>query len=353
VTRRAFVFVALGSLVLGSCKRGPQDRIAFVSMRSDPPGIHVAFADGSQPVRVSSSRAWVAAPPVWSPSGDRLAYTVETAPDKWAIEIYDVKTGASTQVTKGMKLEDWSPDGAWLLATSLVDTDSLLEGKKALKRSLQQVYAIPTDPAGNRLKLSDGVGWDYSPAISPDGARVAYMSNRNDKVELRVVNIAGGGHKRLVLVRGDDVLGSPTWSPDGGTLAFECKRGGASAIQRLCHVSSAGGEAPDLTSSWAASPDWSPDGKRIAFVAIGGDEGKEQIFVMNANGSGAKAITEEGNNSHPAWSADGSRIAFVSDVPGNPDVMIVAADGGSPANVTAHVSRDAFPAWQPRVAAPP
>lgn len=347
--RRFLLLLFAASAVLGSCKRAKQERIAFVSMRSDPPGIHVSFSDGSQPVRVSSSRAWVAAAPVWSPGGDRLAYTVESAPDQWAIEIYDVKTGASTQVTKGMKLEDWTPDGAWLIATSLVDTDRILDGKK---RSQQQIWAIPTNPEGKRLKLSDGVGWDYSPAVSPDGTRVAYVSNRNDKVELRLVNTAGGGQKRLVLVRGDDVLGSPTWSPDGATIAFECKRGGAAAVQRLCHVPSAGGEAPDLTASWAASPDFSPDGARIAYVAKGAED-KEQIFVMNANGSGAAAITEEGNSTHPAWSPDGMRIAFVSDLPGNPEVMIVAAAGGSPSNVTSNTARDAFPAWQPQPQAPP
>lgn len=341
--------VALATLALSGCKSGPKDRIAFVSLRSDPPGIHVSFADGSQPVRVSSSRAWVAAAPIWSADGARLAYTVETAPGQWAIEIYDVKNGASSQVAKSMKLEDWTPDGSWLIATSVVDPDQLLDSNK---KSRQQLYAVPTDPAGKRVKLSDGVGWDYSPAVSPDGARVAYMSNRSDKVELRVVNVAGGGHKRLVLVRGDDALGSPAWSPDGGSIVFECKRGGASAIQRLCHVPSAGGEAPDLTSSWAASPAWSPDGTRIAFVA-NDPAGKEQIFVMSANGSDAKALTDEGNNSHPAWSPDGTRIAFMSDVPGNPEVMTVAAAGGSPTNVTGNTARDAFPAWQPRVAAPP
>ena len=39
---------------LTACKKEKQDRVAFVSMRSDPPGVHVSYADGSQPVRVSS-----------------------------------------------------------------------------------------------------------------------------------------------------------------------------------------------------------------------------------------------------------------------------------------------------------
>lgn len=352
MSSRIYAIVALTSLaVIGACKKEKQDRVAFVSMRSDPPGVHVAYADGSQPVRVSSSRVWVAAAPIWAADGTRLAYTVETGPDKWAIEIYDVTTGASAQVVKNMKLEDWSPDGAWLIATTLVDTDLLLEGKKPLRKSLQQIHAVAADGSGKKVKLSDGAGWDYSPAVSPDGSRVAFVSNRNDKVELRLVNTGGGGHKRLVLVRGDDVLGSPAWSPDGSMLAFECKRGGAAGVQRLCRVGAEGGEAPDLTSVWAASPAWSPDGAKLAFVAKDA-LGNEQLHVMNKDGSGITAITSEGRNTHPTWSPDGKRLAFVSDVPGNPDVMIVSVEGGSPSNVTKHVSRDAFPAFQPRTAAP-
>jgi Tol biopolymer transport system component len=353
VSSRIYACVSvLASLVaLTACKSEKQDRVAFVSMRSDPPGVHVSYADGTQPVRVSSSRVWVAAAPIWAADGTRLAYTVEAGPDKWAIEIYDVRTGASAQVVKDMKLEDWSPDGAWLIATTLVDTDQLLGGKKPLKKSLQQLYAVAVD-GSSKVKLSDGAGWDYSPAVSPDGSRVAFMSNRSDKVELRLVNTTGGGGKRLVQVRGDDVLGAPAWSPDGSTLAFECKRGGAAAIQRLCRVSSEGGEAPDLTSIWAASPAWSPDGTKLAFVAKDA-LGNEQLHVMNRDGSGITAITSEGRNTHPTWSPDGTRLAFVSDVEGNPEVMHIRATGGSPSNVSSHVSRDAFPAWQPRVAAPP
>lgn len=353
MARQAHAFLLifpLCLLALPACKKGNKDRVAFVSMRSDPPGVHVSYANGKQPVRVSSSRVWVAAAPVWAPDGTRLAYTVETAPDTWAIEIYDVQTGASAQAAKNMKLEDWSPDGAWLIASTLVDTDTILEGKKPLRKSLQQLYAVAADGSGKKVKLSDGAGWDYSPSVSPDGKRVAFISNRKDRVELRVVDLAGGA-KRLLLVRGDDVLGSPAWSPDGATLAFECKRGGASAVQRLCRMSSDGGEAPDLTSTWAASPAWSPDGSKLAYVAKDA-EGNEQVHVMSRDGSGAAALTSEGRNTHPTWSPDGTRLAFVSDVPGNPDVMVIASSGGSPSNMTSHVSRDAFPAWQPRAAAP-
>lgn len=317
-------------------------------MRSDPPGVHVSFADGSQPVRVSSSRVWIAAPPVWAPDGSRLAYTIETAPDEWSIETYDVKTGASAKVVAGMKLEDWSSDGAWLIATTLVDPDAILDSKR---RKRQQVYAVAADGSGRKVKLSDGGGFDYSPAASPDGSKVAFASNRNDKVELRVVNTAGGGLVKLVTVRGDDALGAPAWSPDGKTIAFECRRGGAAAIQRLCRVSTEGGEAPDLTGSWAAAPAWSPDGTKIAYVAKDAGD-KDQVFVMNADGSGATQLTFDGRNTLPAWSPDGKRIAFVSDAPGNPDIMIIAANGGSPSNVSSNPSRDGFPSWQPRIAAP-
>lgn len=340
------------AVTAGGCRGGtPPEKIAFVSMRSDPPTIHLVGSKGGDVTRLSSSRAWVAAAPIWSGDGKRVAYTVETGPDAWAIEIYDLAAKKAEIAAKGMKLEDWTGDGAWLIASTVVDTDALLAGKKPRRRSLQQLHAIAADGSGKRVRLSDGSGWDSSPAVSPDGTRIAFVSSRNDKVELRVVAVAGGGAKRVVQVKGDDVLGAPAWSPDGTQIVFECKRGGAKATQRLCATSAAGGETRDLTSSWAASPSFSPDGTHIAYVAKD-PEGGEQVWVMGADGSAPRMLTSDGRNTLPRWSLDGTRIAYVSDAPGNPEVVVMTADGGKPVNVSSDTARDGFPSWQPRKAAP-
>lgn len=352
-TLPVLVTTLLSVAAAAGCRGGtPPEKIAFVSMRSDPPAVHLVGANGGEVTRLSSSRAWIAAAPIWSADGTRVAYTVETAPGAWAIEIYDLAAKESQIVTKGVKLDDWTPDGAWVIASTILDTDEILSGKKPMRRQRQQLHAIRADGSGTRVKLSDGLGWDSSPAVSPDGTRVAFISSRNERVELRIVGVGGSPSKRIVQGKGDDVLSAPAWAPDGSRLVFECKRGGAKAIQKLCHAPAEGGEAKDLTSSWAAAPSFSPDGSRIVYVAKD-PEGGDQVWVMNADGSSPRMLTSDGRNTLPRWSLDGTRLAYVSDGPGNPEVLVMPVDGGKAVNVSKDPARDGFPSWQPRKVPPP
>lgn len=329
-------------LVAGCSKGDPEDVIAFVSWRTDPPAVFVADARAKGKVeRLTDQRVWSAAPPVWSPDGSKLAFTVETTKDQWSVVIVDPKTKESSVATKGAKAEDWSADGSVLLSTNVIDVDALLDGKKPLRRSLQQIHAISLD--GSHRRISDGVGWDFSPAISPDGKRVAYVSNRHDAIELRTMSIDGTGHKRLV--KSKEEISAPAWSPDGTAVVFECERAGA---RRICLVAAAGGNVAELTTdAWAASPAWSPDGKRIAFLAKDAS-GAAQLWVMDADGKNARALTKEGRHASPVWSPDGTRIACSREAERDVEVVVIPADGGKPTAISRDGSRDVHPAWRPR-----
>lgn len=348
--RRPAVVFALLAPMLGACRdRVPAEKIAFVSLRTSPPSVHLIGADGKDLEQISRTRVWVASPPVWSPDGTRVAYTIETGPDRWAVAVYDLATKVETIVAERAKLEAWAPDGATLVVTNVVDADDVLEGKKALKRTLQQLTAVGLAPGSKKVPLSDRKGWDFSPAVSPDSTRVAYVSNRNDGVELRVVGLDGGNAKRLL--RGTDPLSAPHWSPDGTRIAFECKRPGDQ--QRICRIDAGGGNLVELTSApWSASPTWSPDGSRIAFVTKG-ESGDAEIWTMDPEGAGAMPVAKGGRCAAPAWSHDGTRLAYMSEEgtgsARNGEVYLTAANGsGKPANLSADPARDSFPSWQPR-----
>lgn len=348
--RRPAVIVLLLASSLVACRdKTPAEKIAFVSLRTSPPAVHLVGADGKNLERISRARVWVAAPPIWSPDGTRVAYTVETGPDQWAVTVYDLATKTEAIVAGKAKLEAWAPDGTTVVVTNVVDADDVLEGKKALRRTLQQLTAVDLAEGSKKVLLSDRKGWDFSPAVSPDSRRVVFVSNRNDGVELRVVDLDGGSPKRLV--RGTDPLSAPRWSPDGTHIAFECKRPGEQ--QRICRIDADGRNLVEMTSTpWSASPVWSPDGTRIAFVTKG-ETGEAEIWSMSADGADANVIARGGRCAAPAWSADGTRIAYMSEEgtgsARNGEVYLAASNGsGKPTNLSVDPARDSFPAWQPR-----
>jgi dipeptidyl aminopeptidase/acylaminoacyl peptidase len=137
------------------------------------------------------------------------------------------------------------------------------------------VWAGPVEAADKRPFTVD-VMWAVrrvgTPALSPDGAQVAYTVSVYDLEENRangdvwVVPLAGGSPRRLTTNKASD--GSPAWSPDGRRLAFVSRREGDAAGQ-LYVLPLDGGEAEKVTDMPLAvsNPKWLPDGKRIAFVS--------------------------------------------------------------------------------------
>ena len=209
------------------------------------------------------------------------------------------------------------------------------------------------DPDGvNRIRLTHHAAVDAHPSWSPDGGRIAFISNRNrGNYQIYVMDSNGKNLRRLAQGARDWF---PAWSPDGQTIAFE-GFGDVEPFLKIHVVSPDGTNLRRLGADIPSSdrhPTWSPDSQRIAFVSWRGGEGPE-IYVMNANGKNQKRITDNSENERgPSWSPDGSKIAFWTGK--NEDVIIAVmdADGTNRKNLTKEV-RDGFtvwntdPAWSP------
>jgi dipeptidyl aminopeptidase/acylaminoacyl peptidase len=141
------------------------------------------------------------------------------------------------------------------------------------------------EPAKKRFGVDDmwAVSRVGTPALSPDGRRVAYtvatyeMEENRSNADIYVLDLAGGAPRRLTTNQASDT--SPAFSPDGRRLAFLSKRDGDAATE-LYVIPVDGGEAERLTEmpTSIANPKWFPDGKRIAFLArvVAGAESPEE-----------------------------------------------------------------------------
>lgn len=161
----------------------------------------------------------------------------------------------------------------------------------------------------NRRQLTDNLALDYDPSWSPDGTRIAFVSNRDTSEGANIYVMQRDG-TNLVRLTGD-VAGyrQPRWSPDGDTIAFMgCNVGGD-----LYAMVADGSQVMRLTEGRDVSDfDWSPDGKCIVFYS--GVASSQEIFVVNVEDDSITQLTDnQSPDFEPVWSPDGRHIAFSSE----------------------------------------
>lgn len=262
-----------------------------------------------------------------------------------------------------------SPDGRFV-AYAVRDTD--LVGNTFVT----QLWLADAESGATRA-LTFGAKSNTAPAWSPDGTRLAFLSERADKRQVWFLDMRGGEPEKVTA--NEEGVTAFGWAPDGACIAFTAPesrsderkardkrygelernddRGGANLW--LHTLGSTRGKR--LTSGgWAVGDfSWSPDGTRIAFDhqshdALAVDSTKDVSVLDVGSGRVTPLITWRGPDGHPLWSPDGTRIAFETTVEdpawyyANGVIATVSAAGGTPTVLTRDFDEDAsLVAWTP------
>lgn len=181
-----------------------------------------------------------------------------------------------------------------------------------------------------------------SPAWSPSGGQLAYVSFESRKPVVYVHEIASGRRRLVANFRGSN--SAPAWSADGRTLAVTLSRDGGSQLYTL---DANGGEPRRLMESSGidTEPVFSADGRSIYFVSDRG--GSPQIYRVPAQGGSAERVTFNGTyNISPTLSPDGRWLAYISRIGGAFRLHVMDLAGGTVTAVT-DTSADESPSFAP------
>ena len=264
----------------------------------------------------------------------RLAYVVQHSAQSYELIVADsdgANPAPALRSREPIISPAWSPDGRHLAYVSF-------EAKKPV------VY-VHTVATGRRRVVANFRGNNSAPAFSPDGQHLAVALSRDGYTQIFMIKTDGSGVNRFSRSLAIDT--EPVFSPDGQWLYFVSDRGGSPQIYRQAI---SGGQAERVTfgADYAVSPTRSPDGAQLCYVTR--VDGRYRVAVMELATGQEKILTGNDFDESPSFAPNGRMIVFASERGRKGVLGTVSIDGSVSAWLSTATGDIREPTWGPLLA---
>jgi TolB protein len=261
----------------------------------------------------------------------RIAYVVKAGVNRFELQIADAdgQNAQAALISKEPIISPaWSPDGSQLAYVSFEN-----------KKPVIYVHSLAT---GKRIVAANFKGSNSAPAWSPDGRKLAVVLTKDGGSQLFTVNADGSGVSRLTSSGSIDT--EPQYSADGQSIYFTSDRGGSPQIYR---VAAAGGAPQRVTfeGTYNVTPRLSPDGKTMAFITRG--NGGFRLAVMDLASRQVQVLTDSFKDESPTFAPNSRMILIATEIGGRGVLSAVSIDGRIKQRLSVAAGDVREPAWGP------